>query len=756
MTLDLRLALRLLLGGGRAGAVRLLLMAGGTAVAVTADLTIAQLPGVLADRDAVIADRQPIPATGERQQSDFDYLYTELSWEGEPLTRVFVAAGASSPAPAGLDGMPRPGEVALSPGAANLAEEPAFRALVPGRVVATIADPGLVEPEELIAYVGVPAEDIGQPSLGTAWGVPAGTDVAGTRQFQTIALELSLLVLPAALIYLASCARLAAATRRRRYAALRLVGTSVRTLRRVAYVEASVATVAGCLLGVAVFAVLDGPIGRNGLIGVRWFPERQPLDPAVVVALLAVALIATRAAALASSRRASVDPLAERRAQVDRPARWWMLLPLTLGVSLLVPWLPVGSPREVGDSGSIIVAGAVLCTVGVLAAARLVVSAAARVLTTPRFALGVRLGARRLLVDSASAIRLVAGLALLVLVLVLVAGIGTGLVVSSEQAAASEVKPISIHVYGSDVLPDQRDAVRELGDGSRTWLTVNSMVVNDPSAPDDGTPQWAIDHLGVRLFVAPCDEIEALTGHRSECAPDRLYRIDTGVQPPLPSGVDVPFRRDGDPLVLTAPMHSIRVDPDSDASTSGLLYTGRSAPEGWATDTTFYFVVPPGLDSLDQFSTRLAQVAPSATANASVDLRGVVTAFRVHRDVLGFGTTVSFGLGVLAALIALLDRNIERRRLVVDLVTLGTPTRTIRAAQVAFAAVPMLVLGSLAAGVGFLVANVIAAADTGDHRWLWSPLGAEAPLLFLGLVASVLASLVTVGTTPRAEDLRHE
>lgn len=752
MTADLRLALRLLRGGGRAGTARLVLMAAGTAVAVMAVLLIAQLPSVLADRDAAIARREPVPAVAGGHDDDFDYVATQVPWRGETLTRVFVASDGQAPAPPGLSRAPRAGEVALSDRAAELAADPQFRALVPGRVVERVAEPGLVEPREAVAYVGVEPDAIHQPSTASGWGVPAGADVAGTRQFRAVSFELALLVLPAALVYLVACARLAAAARRRRFAALRLLGTSTRTLQRVGWVEAGVSSVAGCALGAAAFVALDAAVADSGVIGVRWFSDRVDLGVPIVLGLVVVALTTARVAAWATTRRAVADPVGERWAAEGGRASWWLVLPLLLGLFLLVPWLPLGEPTRVGGLGeAVVVVGAGLSAVGLLLAARPVVVLAATGLSSPRASLGVRLGASRLRADATGAVRLASGLALLVLV----AAVSVGVTSSAEAEAASETEPVDVHVYGSDVLPADRAAVAALDPDGRSWLTISSAVV-PTDEPDDGSQQWAVDHLGVRVLAAPCAELVDLIDRAGwDCRPGAFYRVATRVQPPVDSGLTVPFRRDGEEFEITTPKTAVEVDLDSVAGTAQLLYAGSTAPGGWVDDTVFNFEIPPGLRSLDAFASSLALVAPTATANSSIDLTGV-TALRVHRASLGFGTAVAFGLGLLAALVALLDRAVERRRLVVDLVVIGTPPRTIRQSQVVFAIVPLLVLGGLAALVGFLVANVVGAADTGTQSWVWGPLASAWPLLLLGVLASAAAALVIVGQRPRAEDLRRE
>lgn len=753
MRTDLRLSIRLLRGGGRAGLARLVLLALGTAVAVVAVLIVAQLPRVVADRDATLAERQAQPSTETAPGPGlFAYTATQLSWQGSPLTRVFIVAGDSDAAPPGLRQLPGAGEVALSPRAEKLRSDPRLRALTPGRVVATVSPEGLTEPNELVAYVGVKRSELRSPRFSRGWGVPTTTDVEGAQQFRSIAVELGLLVVPAVLVFLAVCARIAAATRRRRLAALRLLGVGRRTLERVALIEAAASTVLGLLLGMALFLLTNDAIARTGAVGLRWFPERVGLQPPPIVGLVLIAGLGVRAGSRVAARRASTSTLEQRRRPSDRPPRWWSVLPLALGLSLLLPWLPIGSAKDPGEAGgAIILAGAALAAIGMLTTARLALHHSAAVLTRARWPLGVRLGAHRLRDDASSAVRVAAGLGLLVLITTVATGVTTG----AERNAASELRPISIRVYGNEVSPAAAEQLVDLNPGGSSWLTVSS-VVTPTTAPDDGSVRWSIDHLGVRMLVAPCAELRRLTANPDwACVDGASYRVaaDDTSEDVLPAGTPIRFRRGEAVTTVTAPDPKVRVAVDAEASTSQLLHAGERPPLGWSDDTVAHFVVPAGLRSLDLFTSRLATIAPTATANSSVDLTGITT-YRVHRATLQFGTAVAFGLGVIAAVIALVDRALERRRLTVELVVLGASARTIRAAQLTFALVPFVVLAAMATVVGTLIATTVSGADTGGSDWTWRPLLTSLPLTCLGIATSVAAGSVIIGRRPRPEDFR--
>lgn len=129
-----RLGLRLSLGSGRAGLARLALMAVGAAVAMFVVLTALALGG-LADRQQERTARiAPVFAGPETAVAVGVPLGGEIpdGWHRQELRRVVLAAnGATGPVPPGIDRLPAPGEVFVSPALGRLA---AREPLVAGRL----------------------------------------------------------------------------------------------------------------------------------------------------------------------------------------------------------------------------------------------------------------------------------------------------------------------------------------------------------------------------------------------------------------------------------------------------------------------------------------------------------------------------------------------------------------------------------------------------------------------------------------------
>ncbi|MFE4399447.1 ABC transporter permease, partial [Kitasatospora sp. NPDC056808] len=125
------LGLRLVVRGSRATRVRFLLMVLGCALGVACLAAVLSIPAVLAAHDGRAAGRtaQKGPASGAL------LLERKDPFGSRPLTRVFVAPPTRGPAPVppGVERVPEPGEVVVSPALRELlAERPALKAALPG------------------------------------------------------------------------------------------------------------------------------------------------------------------------------------------------------------------------------------------------------------------------------------------------------------------------------------------------------------------------------------------------------------------------------------------------------------------------------------------------------------------------------------------------------------------------------------------------------------------------------------------------
>lgn len=440
----LRIGLMLLRGGGRRGFMRLGLIVMGTAIGVWALLLAIALPQVLQARQQRAEDR--IPRGGARADSDVRFQVATKRIGERALPVVYLAGSGAAPAPPGVDALPGPGDAVVSPGLArSLTEMPDLEAVFPFEVVEQIDPAGLVSPEEWYAYVGVSGKDLSPGSSRlAAFGSDLNPEVdisAGDVRFVNFAL-LGLVGLPL-LVYFGVSASLSAATRLRRLAALRLLGMSARQARRVNAIETSVAAWFGSAVGLVAYGVIYQMLASSGLGGMVWFPADGAPGPTMV--FIALFLVPSFAAVVSTigSRRGVHDALATRRSSPVRKARFWRLLPLFAGLGILVG-LIVSSEGETGGGGDtggmFLLAGLLLTAVGLTWGFEVVIVSAARWLAGRSSSTPVLLGARRLEFDPGAAIRVIAGLVLVVVGL----GFANGLQ-RDAQASSLPVGPTQFY-----------------------------------------------------------------------------------------------------------------------------------------------------------------------------------------------------------------------------------------------------------------------------------------------------------------------
>ncbi|MBP2474363.1 hypothetical protein JOF53_003235 [Crossiella equi] len=324
-----QLGLRVIRGDRRSvlSAVFVLL---GVAIAVTLVSWLAAVPGALDARAQHEAWRTPA------RVEDPDRAGILLS-KGEDrvrdrtITRVDVAALVANPPVApGLVRVPKEGEVLLSPALAALAKQlPADHLALrfPGTVIGELGDNALVYPDELVAVVGH-----GQAALAQ-FGRPAAGLVARADvrpDFLLLLLSqvgLVVLVVPS-LVLIASSARLTAARRERRLAALRLAGATPGQVVGVTVVEIALAAVLGTALG-----LLLGPLARQASSqlpwdGGTWFPADLEPGWALTLGIAVGAPLLVVGAAVFGLRRVLTQPLGAAQQQSTKAPSAWRLLVL--------------------------------------------------------------------------------------------------------------------------------------------------------------------------------------------------------------------------------------------------------------------------------------------------------------------------------------------------------------------------------------------------------------------------------------------
>jgi hypothetical protein len=348
--------LRLAVAGGQESLLRLAVTAFGVAVGVV--LLLLCLTGQSAEQGRAERSgwQSADPDTPATAPDPALFLTVTDYHEGTAMIRGYVAAlGPRPPVPPGLERLPGPGEVAVSPAMRRLLASTPDDELddrYPGRVTATIGDEGLAHPDQLVALIGRTPDQLGEVTSRSLYRVRGfGSLPSGYAFYQGIRVLLLLgavLLLGPVTIFIVMATRVAAAHREQRLAAIRLVGATRRQVAVVAAVETGLGAVAGTALGWAGYEV-----GRRVLAatvtfqGARFFVDDVVVAPwLLALVLVGVPLLAMLTTIVALSR-VQTGPLATSRHGRRPPPSARRALPLAAGIGGLLAVAPL---RRVADS----------------------------------------------------------------------------------------------------------------------------------------------------------------------------------------------------------------------------------------------------------------------------------------------------------------------------------------------------------------------------------------------------------------------
>ncbi|MEO3780209.1 FtsX-like permease family protein [Micromonospora sp. B11E3] len=757
-----RLGLRLCRGGGAAGLVRLVLQAAAVSFGAFVLLATLAAPGVAERQDGRLGDREPVVATSAGTAGCLKLRTVEDNIGSRPLRRVAVwNTTAQSPRPPGVLAWPAAGEIVVSPALAELIGDDARAAArFPQRVVGVVDPAGLVAPDELLAYVGVPAAEADRAGgaqcverigtqirhRGVSW---TGAVEEVLRPAVLVPVGMAVFVLIPLGIFLAASARLSAATRERRLAALRLLGADARQTQVVNAVETGAVAAVGAAIGTAGWLSVRGGTEQLSLGHLHWFAEDLALSP-FTVALTAVGLpLYAVAVATGAFARLRGNPLhAFRNAASRRPALL-RIAPITCGVALLAGAAALPATRAFWALLAF-AAGLVLTTVGLpLVTPLLVQTMWQRLNRRPGLPPALRIAGRRALASDGAAARLVATVG----VTLFAAGIGLG---AAEHVRLAE----------SLATPSAPAQLKLTLDGAVNPTVLDALRAT-PGIHGASQYEYASGRLGAEqradVMIASCADVRGLFDGAEACSPERVYRLhinspDFAGEPQLPAGTTLrltPAAETNCPAARTVvtPAEKLELTPKLYADRPyQLLITSPANCTAAQTTTVLLRNEPPVLERARQI---LATQAPASN----------VQGFLGTTQGLG-GATVTVIIGALMAITLLLclaalvvvavDRLIERRRLIAALRIVGVPRRTEAAADMAEVALPLAISAALAmAATAGAVHVAIEITGVTTRRF------GEILLIQVGLTATavvLLTAVVYVGTLVRtsSEDLRRE
>lgn len=324
------LAGSLLRGGGRRTVLDLSLTIVGLAIPVAITLVVVGTIGAFDGREAAMSWRQPTseggPPIAVQQRAD-QFL------AGRHIDVVVLDGEHGVVEPPGMDRFPAPGEIWVSPALETFLAERDLAGVLTERMGGTIA--GVLGPEalatanELVAVVGVDGLEVQGSWYGTVVAGGAATSAAdeidafhpdnrgfGLPATYRIAAWIAgtLLVAPS-ISLLGAGARLTAARRGRRLAALRLAGATSGQVTALAALETAAGSAIGVLLGLAV-----GRLGLGFVTGITLGGDRFTITELLpeawtIVAIALGAMVIAVISSLAGLRGVRSTPLGVIRQQ---------------------------------------------------------------------------------------------------------------------------------------------------------------------------------------------------------------------------------------------------------------------------------------------------------------------------------------------------------------------------------------------------------------------------------------------------------
>ncbi|TCO48872.1 FtsX-like permease family protein [Actinocrispum wychmicini] len=718
-----QLAWRVLRGDARSR-VSALFTAIGVAVGVTLVLWLAAVPGALQQR----ADRQGWQEGNFVQEEGSGAVLVNMTRDNVGAQRIerfdVAALRPDVPLAAGIPKVPGPGEVILSPALAKLAASLPADQLADrfkGTVVAQFGDAALTYPDELVAMVG---HDKAELPNGMEWSGFTGAGRGYINKLLVILSQIGLVVLIApCLVLVASAARLTAARRERRLAALRLAGATPQQVVSMTAAETAIASVVGAVLGVGLSFPLRWLVAKIPWDGGTWFPSDWTPTPLMIVAVLVVAPLLVVGAAVLGLRRAVRTPLGAAQQQTRRQPNTARLL--WLGGAAVAFIIAIQLARDSrGDSGmTFVLLGLGAVAVSLIFVGPLVTSLLGKVFVTRWRSPSTLLAGRRLRDDPKAAFRASAGVVLAVFAGSLALAMFPS--VESQIGHSTGQWRDGVYVASSSATTEQQLADLRSDLQRRNIQAPVVPIVDGAVGTGDKNRQSA-------MVISCTDAAKVLGGKFPACRPGPAIYVprSTALDPtrlkfsanqrhatdvPLPPGISV---REYEP---SGRSYGVLIDP-------GVLPQVTGA-------TTVAVVATP--KDQEVVHTLLVRNLPGVSlySNERYDARADTLSGDLRRATL-IGLSIATVLGGVSAGVAAAGSVVDRRRTFGALIAAGTPVKVLTKALRREAMLPALI-ATVGAGVaGVLVGSGLLTLVAGRLQlsvWIVTP-------IVLGLVVALIAA----------------
>jgi ABC-type antimicrobial peptide transport system permease subunit len=695
---DLGLGVRFAATGGREGWTRTLLTAVGVGLGVTLLFVAAAVPAMMGARNDRGYDRDYSWFKEPPKQTASTVLYAEANttFHDEDIRGLLLKADGDRPVlPPGVDAMPAPGEMVVSPALNKLLAQPGSKLLrerLDYRISGVIGNKGLLGPSELTFYAGS-AKLVARSADGASGnatripyfgrGAVKGEPLGGVLTLLVLIIVV-VLMMPVA-VFIGTAVRFGGERRDRRLAALRLVGADSRMTRRIAAGEALFGALLGLVVGTGIFLFVRQFANDVTLYDLTVFPS--DITPgAGLAALVAVGVPgAAVAVTLLAMRGIAVEPLGVVRNAVPRKRRlWWRLLIPLAGLGLLAPLF--GGVDERTEVNSYQVAGGtVLLLVGLTAVLPwLVESVVGRFRGGP---LPWQLATRRIQLNSSAAARMVSGVTVAVAGAIALQMLFTG--VQGDYVSPTGKDPRRAQMVADAEVRSGADARRvEQAFAATPGVRAALGVVSSSAAQADAATTSVDDIRTVPVLVADCATLRELITVGRDCADGDVFLADDAygygdiksvVRPGGKLDLNVPPGDSyvGTPRLWTVPADARKATPRTAPDGNkqwGVLATPRALDVALlgTPDVQVMLRTDPGSpDAFEQARNTSVRVDPFGDIY-QLEATSEDHHFTTIRRGLLIGATATLALIGASLLVSTLEQLRERRRLLAVLVAFGT------------------------------------------------------------------------------------
>lgn len=704
-------------------------------------------PQVASSRATTVAESYLVAATDAQGSALVQRSNDLFKDHSVRLYRVGSVSGEGPELPPGVTALPQPGQLVVSPAAAELLErDDAFAERYQGQVSGIVTDAGLQGPHELVVWLGVEGSDVGANAIRVgSFGEDSADLFAGARALEALVpILITGFMLPVATLFFES-SHIGARQREVRLAALRLVGAPIRRLRRIASLETLIATVPGVVAAALCFGPLSRALGPHVPInGGIWPGDLTASIPAKVVTSGAV-LIFGSAVAWWSLRRLDRDALGVTRGAPQTEASWRRLTVLMLGLVLLAASALLRLLPGIGITASgIALLGAVVCVVaGLIRGLPTVVHMVARLIEARSVPWTVELSAAKARFAPVAISRVATGS----MVLVFISGLFLSLIPSTASGNATAWRALlseqshRLLIASAQTLPPQGQL-----ESVETYATVSRTLAD----------------LGegniVAIAVVDCEPLRELTQVPTMCTPHGAL-VGDNLDGDLTQATFVTEVEESDgtvgysPAALTLAASSLEATSEADLQRFSPLIGPVAAVIDASTltgDTTLLepisVVALPGGD-VEAARTSLISAAHSPDVRTVAELisesERTTTMLRTVAQTI-VGTLALVAAAIIAA--TLIGHVRSERRAFAALWRVGAPVAAMRNALVLGVLIAVLPGLVAALPLGLTVAEIFASLD-GDQTYLvpWR----EMSVLAAAALAIPLASAWLVSHTIR-------